>query len=88
MQVNTLSEQIKEFIVKRFPLAGKHETIKNDDLLMESGILDSLGVVELVTYLEQQFKIVVSDEDLVPENFQTIQHLANFLRRKTNSASE
>lgn len=82
MPVDTVSEKIKSFIWKNFPLARKR-SIHNDDLLLEGGIIDSLGVLNLVSYVEEEFQISVSDDDLVPDHFRTIGHLADFvLKRK------
>jgi acyl carrier protein len=81
MQVNAVSEQIKSFIVQHFPLARSRQ-LRHDDPLLENGILDSLGVLELVTYLEEEFNISLSDEELVPENFQTIACLTAFVQKK------
>jgi acyl carrier protein len=85
MQSNRVHEQIKKFIWTHFPSA-RNRNIRNDDRLLENGVLDSLGVLDLVNYLEEEFKITVVDEDLVPEHFQTIEHLAVFVREKSASA--
>lgn len=87
VQVDTVSEKIKSFILKNFPLA-RNRRIHNNDRLLESGIVDSLGVLNLVSYVEQEFHISVSDDDLVPDNFQTIGHLTEFVRGKRNSGQE
>jgi acyl carrier protein len=85
MQSNTVHEQIKKFIRTHFPSA-RNRNIRNDDRLLENGVLDSLGVLDLVNYIEEEFKITIVDEDLVPEHFQTIEHLAVFVREKSVSA--
>jgi acyl carrier protein len=54
--------------------------LKNDTPLLESGLLDSLTVLKLVLFLEQQFGIVVGPEELIPENFETINAIDTFLR--------
>ncbi len=53
----------------------------NGDNLLESGIIDSLGVLELVTFMQQEFALAVADEDLTPENFQNIESMARFVER-------
>jgi acyl carrier protein len=85
MQGNTVHEQIKKFITTHFPSA-RNRSIKNDDLLLENGILDSLGVLDLVNYIEEEFKLTLVDEDLIPEHFQTIEHIAVFVREKSSSS--
>ena len=75
---------VREFILKQFPLARKHR-IKNSDPLLESGMLDSMGVLEVVTFIEKEYSIDVSDEDLVPENFQNIDRIAAFIQSKAKA---
>ena len=72
---------VREFILKQFPLARKHR-VKDSDHLLESGMLDSVGVLEIVSFIEQKYGVAVSDEDLVPENFQTIDRIAGFVRSR------
>ena len=75
---NTL---IKSFIEQKFPAARKR-AIHDDVPLLESGIIDSLGVLDVVAFLEQQFTIKISDEELTPDNFASIQCMAAFVERK------
>lgn len=82
-RVNKVNGQIREFILAKFPLARKRGVRDEHDLL-QSGVLDSLGVLDLVAFVEQQFGIQVSDEELLPENFQTIQALTAFVQRKSS----
>ncbi len=85
-QVSALSEQIKSFILKKFPLARKRG-LEDSDPLLESGILDSLGILDVVGFVEQQFAISISDEELVPENFHTVESLVAFVQRKRSHNS-
>ena len=75
---NDLNTDIRQFIIKKFPLARKRQ-IQDSDALLETGMLDSQGVLEVVGYIEQTFSITVADEDLVPENFQNINRIAAFI---------
>jgi acyl carrier protein len=76
-----ITDQLKNFILERFPIARKHGFASATPLL-DSGLLDSLGILEVVGFVEQKFGILLSDEDLVPENFQTVGHLSAFLLKK------
>lgn len=84
-ECNRTLDRLRSFVVRQCPKARK---IGFDDLLLESGILDSLGVLSMVTYIETEFGITVLDEDLVPENFQTLEHIEAYVRRKSNGATE
>jgi acyl carrier protein len=81
---NRACAQVRQFILKKFPLARKQD-LKNSDALLESGIVDSLGVLDLVNFIEQEFSINVEDEELTPENFQTIDRLAAFVETKAGT---
>ncbi len=72
--------RIKEFVWQTFPLARKRNISETTDLL-ESGIIDSLGVLDLVAFMQQEFGIMVDDGDLTPENFKSIACMAQFLKR-------
>jgi len=88
MQADAIREQLTSFIVKTFPLA-RGRNVGVDDRLLGEGIIDSLGVLDIVGYLESQFRIAVSDDDLSPENFETVGRLTAFVERKlADSASE
>jgi acyl carrier protein len=86
MQDNTVSTHIKDFIWEHFPLARKRKIIDTDPLL-ENGILDSLGILEVVTFLEHEFHIILNDDDLMPENFQSIECIAVFVQRRCHGSS-
>ncbi len=72
--------RIRKFVLQTFPLARKRNVADSADLL-ESGVMDSLGVLDLVGFLQQEFAVTIEDDDLVPENFRSIECMAHFLER-------
>ncbi len=74
-------EKIKTFIVENF-LFGSEDGLKDETSFLEEGIIDSTGILELVTFLEEEFSIAVEDEELVPENLDSINNVTAFLERK------
>ena len=78
-------EQIRQFMMIKFPLMSRRVGIDDEESLINSGVIDSLGVLDLVTFLEKEFEITGSDDDLVPKNFESIAGLASFVRSKCNS---
>ena len=78
---NNAAVRIREFVLTRFPLARERNPGDGDSLL-DSGIIDSLGILDLVTYLEETFEVVAEDEDLSPENFDSIDSLVRFVESK------
>lgn len=77
----TVSGQIREFVRTRFPLARNLE-FTDEDSLLDAGVIDSLGILDLVGFLEETFGIQASDEDLNPENFDSIATLVRFVENK------
>ena len=72
---------IRQFIVRKFPAARK-QAIHDAVPLLESRVIDSLGVLDVVVFLEQSFSIKITDEELTPDNFANIDSMAAFVRRK------
>jgi acyl carrier protein len=79
---------LKEFIFESFlPSAGLEEFEDNDSFL-EKGIIDSTGVLELLEFIEEKFNIVVEDEEVIPDNLDSLHNLISFIERKLKHASQ
>ncbi|WP_308219956.1 acyl carrier protein [Nitratireductor sp. ZSWI3] len=79
---NSVNTEIRSFIVETF-LLGDHSQLPDDDVsLTDRDIVDSAGILELVSFLEEHFDIPVADPEIVPENFDTIARLAAFITGK------
>jgi acyl carrier protein len=79
--MDAMRDKIRDFIVENF-LFGDDQDLKNDTSFLESGIIDSTGILELVTFLDETFNIEIADEELVPENLDSINLIVAFLARK------
>lgn len=75
------SEGVKQFVVENF-LFGENNGLSDDTSFLETGILDSTGILELINYLEQTHEISINDDELVPENLDSISNINHFLNRK------
>ena len=73
---------IHAFVVNNFLFGQNGDALRNDDSFLENEIIDSTGVLELVTFLERTYEIVVEDEDLVPENLDSVNRVVAFVNRK------
>jgi acyl carrier protein len=76
-----IKTKIRSFIIENF-LFGDDNGLKDDTSFLEEGIIDSTGVLELVTYLEEEFDITVDDEELIPENLDSIDKVSVYLEGK------
>ncbi|MFC1633199.1 acyl carrier protein [Planctomycetota bacterium] len=84
MLENCKTEYIKEintFIVEQF-LFGEGDALKDDTSFLEEGIVDSTGILELVMFLEEKYGIKIEDSELVPENFDTLDNIAQYMEKK------
>lgn len=86
MTPTAAADQIRAFVLEKFPQAKKR-SLSDSDKLLESGIVDSLGILDLVAFLESDFKVQITDDELLPENFQTVEAIAEFVERKRNGGS-
>ncbi len=75
------SGEVTRFIVDNF-LFGEACELSAESSLLSQGILDSTGVLELVAYLEATYKIAIPDDEIVPENLDSIQAITGYIRRK------
>jgi len=81
-----LNAKIRAYIVENF-LFGDADPLEDDTMsLLDNGIIDSTGVMELVAFLEGDFGLTVADEELVPENLDSVANLAAFVTRKQAAA--
>jgi acyl carrier protein len=79
MQVRT---ELIDFVVNNFLFGDVVRTPADDDSLVEGGVIDSTGVLELIEFLESNFGIEVSDTETLPQNLDTISNLTRFVQSK------
>ena len=73
--------RIHHWLTQNFPLA-QQRNVGLDDSLLNSGIIDSLGTLEIVQYIESEFQVVVTDEEMLADHFETINAIAKFVDSK------
>jgi len=79
--VTDLKTQIRTFIATNF-IVESMETLKDDDSLLQLQIVDSTGFLELIHFIEDSFGVKVADDEMVPENLETIDNIVHFVGRK------
>jgi len=83
--MSDLAQSLRQFIQENF-LFGAEANFSDDDSLVENEIIDSTGVLELITHIESTYDLTIEDEDLVPENLDSIANLVRFITEKQPSA--
>ncbi len=77
-----IKEKIRGFIVENFLFGSDDMSLGDDDSFLESGIIDSTGILEVVGFIEDEFDIEVLDEELVPDNLDSLNKLISYIGRK------
>lgn len=73
--------EVRKFIADRF-LFGDDKKLGDNDSLLEAGIVDSTGILEVVAHLEKHFGVKVDNDEMIPENLDTIANIGAFVKRK------
>jgi len=76
--IKTLKHFIKEELVPNFDT----DELKENESLLERGVIDSMGIMKLLAFIEEKFQVKVSDEELLPENFETLSAIAELILHK------
>jgi acyl carrier protein len=82
-----MKEILRQFIRDNFLFGLQGESFSDDDSLLEKRIIDSTGVLELIAFLEENFGVKVQDDELLPENLDSINRLVRFLDKKSKAAA-
>jgi acyl carrier protein len=77
-----IRQQIVDFITSNFLFDDTQKCIGDKDSLLETGVIDSTGVLELIAFIEETYGIKVEDEEIVPENLDSIVDIAYFVQQK------
>jgi acyl carrier protein len=85
--VQTIEQEIRAFVQDSFLIGHNGEVLGSDTSFLERGIIDSTGVLELVAFIEQSYSIKIGDDELVPENLDSIRRVAAFVERKLDTAA-
>jgi|HubBroStandDraft_1064217.scaffolds.fasta_scaffold78474_2 acyl carrier protein len=81
MSINAIESVLCDFLVSEVFAEKLQGTLEPEDSLFELGVIDSLAVVKTVAFCEEQFQIEIPDEDLVPDNFETVRAIAEMIER-------
>ncbi len=79
------SQQIMKFITSNFYVADP-ATLTEETSLLDSGTVDSTGILEIISFLEQEFQIQIADDEMIPANLDSVSKIANFIGRKKSGS--
>ncbi len=79
---NNISRSVREFIVDNFLLGEEDDDFTNNRSFLESGVIDSMGILELITFVEDTYEMDIADDELVPENLDSVNRVTKFIQSK------
>ncbi len=81
-QQDKIRKELKDFITEVFLVGDDNESVSDSDSFMQAGIIDSTGVLELVSFIEQQYNFTIEDDEMTPGNLDSMNNLVTFISRK------
>lgn len=81
----TVQQRVRQFIIENFYVSDP-DGLADDSLLVTSGVVDSTGMLEMIAFVESEFGIRIADDEMVPENLESIERIASFVARKRQAA--
>lgn len=81
-----LEKKIKGYILENYLFTDDESQLASEDSLLERGIIDSTGILEVIMFLEDEFGVKVDDDEMVPENLDSVANLVAFVQRKKAAA--
>jgi acyl carrier protein len=84
MSEQALLQQVKDYVVENFMYMRKVKTVGEDESLLRTGVITSLGMMEVVGWVEDTFGLTVDPDEITEQNFDTLRGIARFILRKRN----
>jgi acyl carrier protein len=86
--VTNITEHIRDYIIHNFLFDDAESMLPDEASLIHNGIIDSTGVLDLIVFVEDAFNLTVGEEDLVPENFDSVKNMAQYVARRVGVPME
>ena len=81
-----IKEKIRNYIIETFLFGSTDEPINDEDSFLETGIIDSTGILELIEFVEETYSIKVDEAELIPENLDSLNNLDKFIKDKMKNS--
>ena len=77
--------KVRDFVLKNYLFSTEQTALKSEDSFMKSGIMDSTGILEMIMFLHDEFGVDVMDDEMVPENLDSVNNVVAFLKKKLSA---
>ena len=82
VDTDVIKATVRGFIVDNFLFGTEDESLTDDASFLETGIIDSTGILELISFVEKTFEITIADDEMLPENLDSLDRISAFVLRK------
>ena len=79
----SIENKLRSFVLENFLFTDEQDALKNDDSFLGMGIVDSTGIMEVILFIEEEWGFTVANDEMVPENLDSIESLVTYVGRKT-----
>jgi acyl carrier protein len=85
--MGNIRSELKQYIYDNILMGSDEDELEDDTSLLKRGVIDSTGVLELIAFLEQRYQIKVDNKDIIPENFDSLLNIENYLAKKSGQVA-
>ena len=80
----SVENKIREYVLENYLFTDDQSALNSEDSFLEKGILDSTGILEIIYFIEDEFNISVADEEMIPENLDSVSRIVKYIGSKTS----
>lgn len=84
MDSKETQEQVRNFVIENLLLGEEEENFSNGQSFLDSGLIDSTGILEIIAFLEDEYDITIKDDEMIPENLDSVERIVAFLEKRKN----
>ena len=84
MDSKETQEQVRNFVIENLLLGEEEENFTNGQSFLDSGLIDSTGILEIIAFLEDEYDITIKDDEMIPENLDSVERIVAFLEKRKN----
>ena len=81
-----IEQEVRQFVIENFVFENDNDDFSNDDSFFDTGLLDSMGVLTLVEFVREKYRISIEDDELLPENWDSVNRIATFVQARLHPA--
>ena len=81
--MQAVTKEIRDFVIENFLFGQDRDGFSNEDSFLDHGLIDSMGILMLVEFVKERFSVSIDDEEIIPDNFDSVRRVADFVQSKS-----